>query len=390
MWVLIVIAIIIIFFLIYNHQSNSKTPELFKYPIRKSDLKLFWNGKDLFNQLFEDIRKAEEFVCISFFIVRDDRFGDEFLTLLKEKADSGVPVYLLLDRIGSRSLKGRKDELRQAGIHLTFSNRINLMKPIASMNKRNHRKLTVIDGEIAYIGGFNVADEYVNESPKFSLWRDYHLRLTGEVVEDAQNLFTLDWEFSSKYPIKLTQKEHPPGTVKCQLVPTAQGSLEENMINLISQAKQSICIGSPYFIPSNKVFNLLLDKANQGVQITILYPHQSDHPLVKEASIPYLKKMQDVGANVQLFTNGFYHAKVIIIDDHIADVGTANFDRRSIFLSDELNVLIHNPVFIRTIYSIYSVDLKDSIPLYDQWMNTPNRLVMFFKKQVAYAFRGLL
>ncbi|MDQ0352600.1 cardiolipin synthase [Alkalibacillus filiformis] len=389
MWVLIAIAVIIIIFLITNRKEQEE--DLPNYPIRHADITFFWNGRDLFNQYFEDIRNAKQFICINFFIVKKDQFGQEFIQLMKEKADEGVAVYLIVDRIGSRALsKEIRKNLKVSGVHFSFSNKISFKNFFHSVNHRNHRKITVIDGTAAYVGGFNVGNQYVNGSSKFSLWRDYHLRLTGGIVKDVLDLFKRDWVRNNGVLLPVSTQSNIKGASKTQLRPTSHGSLEGSFYDLINRAQSQIKIGSPYFIPNEALITLLEEKAKQGVQIDVLYPHESDHPFVKEASIPYLKRMEQAGANVHLFNNGFYHAKLLLIDDYVIDIGTANFDRRSIYLNDEVNVLIYDEEVIKRINSYYEQDVKDSVGLYKEWLEQPNRFVMAINKAIAYIFRPLL
>ncbi|PKR77706.1 cardiolipin synthase [Halalkalibacillus sediminis] len=385
MWVFVIIILIIIFVLLKDrtiHQSIISS-----YPTRKADIQFFNNGKFLFKQLFRDIRDAEQFICVQFFIIKKDRFSRDFLTLLIEKADAGVPVYLMVDRLGSFTIDRKLiQELKSVGGTIIKCNRFDWRHPFRSINQRNHRKITVVDGEIAYIGGYNVADEYINESPKFSLWRDYHLRVTGEVVQDIYDLFSRDFKLNNGHSLHHGASTEPGGSIETQLIPSAHGTLESTFLSLIDEAKQTILIGSPYFIPSEAIMELLEKKAQDGVSITVLYPHESDHLLVKEASSTYLRRMHHAGAKIHLFTHGFYHAKIIFIDDKICDIGTANFDKRSLFINEEVNLLIFDKGLIEEIRSFYEKDLMDSVPLDEKWLNEGN----FLAKSAAKMFNSFL
>lgn len=361
------------------------------YPQRLADFSFFSNGKKLYEQYFKDLRRATDYICVSFYIVKDDEHSRKFLRLLQEKSEQGLDVYLLVDRIGSSAINRKLiQELKLSGVHFAFSNKFQLSRPFYSLNRRNHRKITIIDGEIAYVGGFNVGDEYINNSQKFAGWRDYHIRAYGEVAIDFANLFSNDWEENCGFRPKFSNKIIEHGKSPCRLVPSNDGTLEKFLLKLLSRAEHSIEIGTPYFIPSQPIMDLLLNKLKDGVEITILYPHEADHPFVKEASIPYIKKLRNEGAKVLLFTKGFYHAKILFVDDKLVDIGTANFDRRSLYINDEVNLIIYDKQVIEEIHCCFKQDLAEAMPLDDDWINYPNKFIAKIKILFAKILKPLL
>ncbi|MDQ0160565.1 phospholipase D-like domain-containing protein [Alkalibacillus salilacus] len=389
MWVLIAIAIIILVTLWLQTSHSSKSEPT--YPVRHSDMTFFVNGHRLFQHYIEDIRNAKSWICVQFFIIKNDLFGHHILTVLQEKASSGVPVYLLIDQMGSRTIaKDKIETLKQAGVQVVYSNRVSIKHPIQSINERNHRKITVIDGHIGYLGGFNVGNQYINQGDQFSRWRDYHMRLTGEIIEDLSDQFIFDWRHNTSESITLPKTELDRGNTQMQLIASSGGTLESTFLDLINSAQETIQIGSPYFIPSKQLKALLIEKLKAGVHIDILYPHDSDHPFVKEASAPYLREMAKYGASVYLFYRGFYHAKSLIIDGKVADVGTANFDLRSLYLNEEVNMLIKDETAVKTVQGYFNRDLRAAMPLYDAWFKTPNALVFHIKKCLARVLRFYL
>lgn len=333
------------------------------YPFRKSNLRIFSHGNDLFQDYFEELKRAKNHIHILFYICNDDGLGREFLSILKNKAKEGVEVRLLLDWIGSREIK--KDiiqSIKALGIQFSFANTPSFPFLFYSLQTRNHRKITVIDGKIAYMGGFNVGDEYIDLDPKLSPWRDYHLKITGEGVQDLQTQFLIDWQRGTKENLLYEKKYFPSlpkGEYMQKFFPTEGVELEDCFIELINQAKEYISIGSPYFIPSKRLFKALLQALKRGVKITILVPYTADHFLVQEASYPFLKKFITFGGTVYQYKNGFYHAKILIIDNHFCDLGTANFDNRSLFLNQEINCYIYDQDFIKKVIDIYKKDLQD-------------------------------
>jgi cardiolipin synthase len=362
-------------------------------PILHGNFDIFPHGKELFADYFNELKNARSHIHILFYIVRDDEFSQQFFDILKAKAKEGVEVRLLVDRIGSyRVKKPAIKELRNAGVQFAFSNRIRLPFLFYSSQVRNHRKISIIDGKLGYLGGFNIGKEYIGQDPKLSPWRDYHLKITGESVPYLQREFFIDWnEYASDHVIVNSRyaPEQPKGTVPHQFVPTEAGFLEEKYFNLIQNAKKSITIGTPYFIPSKKLIHELIRAAKLGIKITIVVPYITDHMLVQEASYRYLRLMLQAGAQVFQYKNGFYHAKSIIIDDDLCDIGSANFDKRSLFLNKEINCYFYDPAFVNRFMDIIHKDILDSKPLKLGDLNKPN-LLKSIKEGIAGAISFFL
>ncbi|WP_277673909.1 phospholipase D-like domain-containing protein [Piscibacillus halophilus] len=389
MWVLVVIIIVILLFLIKQRLETDTSEHA--YPHRLANIDFFNDGEELYEQYFKDIQAAKHYVCVSFFIVKSDHFSESFFKLLADASTRGVNVYLLVDLLGSMAIKkGDREELKKAGVNIHYSNRLKFLSPIRSFHRRNHRKIAIMDGQTAYIGGYNIGDEYINESSRFSFWRDYHLRLTGEIVSDVLDVFYHDWKLNTNEELDLPLNQSEPGQYECQLIPTSNGTLHHTFYNLIEQAEKRIAIGSPYFIPSQKLIDLLEEKIAQGVKVQIIYPHDSDHILVKEASSPFLSKMHRAGAEVKLFKKGFYHAKAIFIDDQVCDIGTANFDRRSLYYNNEVNLIIYNQQLVQKLYQHYAEDFNYASPFYEDWYDYPNSQFTWLKKFLARIFYPLL
>lgn len=349
-------------FMLGRRQHLSKAKKC-AFPDRESDMQIFAEGPQLFDDFFSEIKKARQHIHILFYIVKDDKISHEFISLLKEKAREGIEVRLLVDWVGSNLKRKTIKSLEASGAEFAFTHKPKLPFLFYSSQVRNHRKITVIDGHVGYLGGFNIGDEYNDKNPKLSPWRDYHLKLTGEGVVDLQEEFLHDWHRAKKVDLLQNKAYFPQlqkGMIRQQFVPTEGDSLEDLIATLIREAKQSIIIGTPYFIPSKKVFDHLQEAIRRGVSITVLVPFKSDHILVKEASYRYLRTLLKDGADVYQYLKGFYHAKVMMIDDNICDVGTANFDKRSMFLNFELNCLIYDPSFIKKVKHVLTEDLLNS------------------------------
>lgn len=346
-------------------------------PMLHGNFDIFPHGKKLFADYFSEIKKAKKHIHVLFYIVKDDAFSHEFLNLLKEKAQEGIEVRLLLDRVGSKSVsKQMVSALRDAGVRFAFSNQIKLPFLFYSSQVRNHRKISIIDGEIGYLGGFNIGKEYIDEDPKLSPWRDYHLKITGEGVTFLQSEFLFDWKEYGQEDLFADARyfpDVPKGDIRHQLVPTEACHLEGKFIELIKKATDSITIGTPYFIPSKKIFHELIEAVRNGINITVVVPYTADHALVQEASFRYLRRLlREGGVKVFQYKDGFYHAKTIVIDDIICDIGTANFDKRSLFLNKEINCYIYDRVFINRFKEILKKDIHDSRPLTLADLNKPD------------------
>jgi cardiolipin synthase A/B len=362
-------------------------------PIIYGNFDIFPHGKELFADYFDVLKKAKKHIHILFYIVKDDAISQEFFDILKTKAREGVEVRLLIDRIGShRVKKAAVQALRAAGVHFAYSNRIRFPFLFYSLQVRNHRKVSIIDGETGYLGGFNIGKEYIDQDPKLSPWRDYHLKITGESVTYLQREFLIDWmEYGSESLLEDTAyfPKQAKGTIPHQFVPTEANLLEAKYIGLVQSAKQSIMIGTPYFIPSKKLFHELLSAQKRGIQLTIVVPYTTDHTLVQEGSFRYLRPLLKGGAAVYQYKNGFYHAKSIVIDDKVCDIGTANFDKRSLFLNKEINCYFYDPKFIERLKDVLQKDILDSRPLTLADLNKPN-LFRSFKEIIARAISFFL
>lgn len=348
----------------FGRKRHLATLQKRHYPKRYSDISLFKQGNDLFDDFFSEIRRAKKHIHILFFIVKNDNISKQFFKLLIEKASEGVEVRLLVDRIGGHKISKKTiAELKKEGIEFSFCNKIVAPFYFYSSQVRNHRKISVIDGKIGYMGGFNIGEEYIGMNPKLSPWRDYHLKINGEGVQDLQKEFLHDWKEATKMDLLQKEDYFPPlekGPVLHQIVPTDGLFLDKVFADHIKNAKESIVIGTPYFIPSSKLNHLLIEALQKGIKVTLLIPDKPDHALVKEASFRYLRQLLKEGAKVYQFVNGFYHAKVFMIDQESCDVGTANFDMRSIFLNYELNCFIYSQDFFNQVQQVVQEDINDA------------------------------
>lgn len=343
--------------------------------MRKSNLEFYIDGHSFYNELFRAIKQSKQSVHILFYIVKNDDISHEFLTLLGEKAKQGVEVRLLLDYIGGKEFTDKEISLlKRKGVHFAYANKPKWPFYFYTLQARNHRKITVIDGEIGFLGGFNIGKEYLGHDPKLGFWRDYHLRLTNEGVTDLQRQFSKDWFKATSEDLTSNQTYFPkllPGKLEQRFLSTNGSFLKKYFISLIQSAKKEILICTPYFIPGKKIQQELIKAAKRGVNVKVLVPMKADHPLVREASFPYYGPLILAGCEIYRFYHGFYHSKVFVIDDNTCDIGTANFDKRSFYINDEMNCLIYDVGFIQKV--------KESV--YEDFTRSEKLTYEFLKKR---------
>ena len=210
-----------------------------QYPIRQSNITLYTDGKQLNNQLFSDIRKAKHYVHINFFSIADDKVSHQFLDLLRQKSQEGIEVYYAVDRLGGILLKKKERELLvEAGVHFTYYNKPAFPYIFASLDRRNHRRISIIDGRIGYIGGFNIGKKYLGEKEKLGHWRDYHLQIRGEGVQDLENQFVLDWKKNTEQQIPIHRASNEKGATSHRFTAYYSGEkLGHDYAMLLKKAK---------------------------------------------------------------------------------------------------------------------------------------------------------
>jgi len=319
-----------------------------------NEVELLLDGREKFDRLFQDIAEARDHIHIQYYIIQKDDLGGRLIRALAEKARAGVTVRLLYDELGSRRLNRRSlQEFRDAGgiAVAFFPSKFRLIN--FRLNYRNHRKLVVIDGKIGYVGGFNVGDEYLGLDPKFGYWRDTHLRMRGEAVHAMQARFILDWNQASHDKVHYRTELFPESEAKAesgsagvQIVASGPESkleyIKNGYVKMISSAKHSILIQTPYFVPDAGFLDALRIATLSGVQVSIMIPDKPDHPFIYWATMSYIGVMLKAGVSVYLYRNGFIHAKTIVVDEEIASVGTANMDVRSFKLNFEVNAFLYD------------------------------------------------
>ncbi|MBP3950181.1 cardiolipin synthase [Bacillus suaedae] len=328
------------------------------------------NGEETFSAIKEAIQKAESYIHLEYFTFESDEIGQEMIDLLCEKAGHSVEVRLIYDSFGSSSLSKKAiKQMKDAGIAVASFEPVQAGFLTQKLNFRNHRKIIVVDGDVGFVGGLNIGDEYLGRDPNIGFWRDTHLVLKGEVVKTLQKTFLLDWSYTadeklvdSRY-FESKKLEDSPGGV--QILASGPDSPVEGIMGdlyyeLIASAKKSVFIATPYFIPNKALRTALSMAGKKGIDVKIITPEINDSFLTKHATRSYFTEMLDYDIEIYLYQKGFLHEKMIMIDEEYGSIGTANFDLRSLHLNFEINAFLFETESVKDLVKHYREDLLDS------------------------------
>src|SRR5690625_625515 len=360
----------------YKHGMLKQYKKLYYLHLKNSDaiysqnnkVDIFMDGAEKFSALIRDLEQAKDHVHLLYYIVRHDHLGTNIANVLIKKAQEGVKVRFLYDDIGSRCLtKNYIRRLERANIQVGsfFPPKIPIIN--FKINYRNRRKLAIIDGEIGYIGGFNIGDEYLGKSEKFGYWRDTHLRVRGDAVKTMQTRFILDWNQASRNHIEYDERYFvggDNGDVGMQIVSSGPDQEWEQIkygyIKMILAAKEYVYIQTPYFIPDDSLMDALRIAALSGVKIKRMIPNKPDHVFVYWATLSHVGELLNEGAEIYLYQNGFMHAKTIVVDGAISSVGTATSDVRSFRLNFEVNAFLYDVDIAQQLVAAFQQDIEKS------------------------------
>ena len=330
------------------------------YPVTtNNDVSYYPLGEIAFKEMIKELKKANKFIFFEYFIVAPGKMWNSILEILKEKAKQGVEVRVMYDDLGCfSSLKSSyPKELEKYGIKCVVFNKLTPVSGII-MNNRDHRKILVIDGKVAFSGGINIADEYINEKVKYGHWKDNGIKVSGDAVWNYTVMFLTIWnafkktdsnyeKYKYKYP---KSKEH-----KGYVIPYGETPLDEEVtgqniyLNIINQANDYVYICTPYLIIDTDMINALTLAAKRGVDVRIIIPGIPDKKIVYSLSESYIEPLVKYGVKVYRYTPGFVHSKMFLADDNIATVGTINLDYRSLYLHFECGLYLENVKCIKEI-----------------------------------------
>ena len=315
---------------------------------KNSKTTYFPSGAGFYDDLLENLEKAEKFIFIEYYIIANGVLFDRFFDILEKKANSGVDVRIIYDDMGSHGTLKRKNKrkLINAGIKIHAFNRL-VPFFIISLNLRDHRKIVVIDGKICYTGGTNLADEYINEKRVYGYWKDAGIKIEGQATDNLTIAFLTQWEFLTgeqidyKKYLELAPELETNNEIVVPYVsgPNYKFSIAQNMyMSEISSAKEKLYIMTPYFIPDETLNNMLIEKAREGVDVRIILPDIADKKFVYVVSRNNAERLMEHGIKIYTMTHSFVHSKIVYTEKS-AIVGSINVDLRSFFQQFESAVL---------------------------------------------------
>lgn len=351
-------------------------------------VKVFIDGKKLFQQMIADFDQAEDHIYVEFYTFYSDNLGKRVLAALERAAKRGVKVKVLYDLSGSRGTTykffAHLEEL--GGEAQPFNSKANKRITTPRLNYHLHRKIVAIDGKLGYIGGFNIGDQYLGEDPKFGYWRDTHLRVAGQAVIALTARFGMDWNTTCRKTkkervnldklladLEIERPSGPGQDVAMQIV--SSGPDNDNFAirrayeSIISSARQYVYIQTPYLIPGEPILESLIIAARSGIDVRVMIPCMPDHPFVYRATEYYAKYLVNNKVKVYKYNNGFIHAKTMVSGNNLASVGSANQDYRSYRLNFEANAFTYNEELTAQLKQIFENDIKDSTLLTPEYFD---------------------
>ncbi|PID54798.1 MAG: cardiolipin synthase [Gammaproteobacteria bacterium] len=331
-------------------------------------VELLINGEATYDSMAQGLEAAQSYILFQFYIIRDDAASRRLGDILVRKSLAGVKVFVLYDEIGTRQFHRSElhRKLLQAGVNIAAFNTTQGPKNRLQINFRNHRKTVVVDGRKAWTGGLNLGEEYLGKHHRLSPWRDTHTCVSGPAVLALQLAFATDWRWAMRSPMGLNWNLQPHwcGDHKVLVIASDPSGLYDEaglmFHQAIVEARQRIWITSPYFVPDQATVSALQLAALRGVDVRVMIPDNPDGVLVDLAAWSYTRKLNHTGVKIYRYEPGFLHQKVLLMDDHLAGVGTANFDNRSFRLNFEITLLVDNREFAADIAKMLERDFANS------------------------------
>lgn len=357
-------------------------------------IKPFTDGASLYESIFADIESAKETIFAEYYIIENDKISDRFIDTLIKKANEGVKVKIVVDAVGSWKVKNKtKQRLADAGIEYHEFLPVSLPFFGRKINYRNHRKILLIDNEIGYIGGMNVADRYIEGKKSIGKWRDTHIKVIGDGIQGLAKVFRRDYHFVSRQLTSISTKKSSKvdGLTPCDMQTVFSGpdmeyrAIMQTYLRIIMQSTKYVYIESPYFMPNEAVRSALVTAAKSGVEIKIIIPLFSDDRIVLMSTYSYVKDLASAGIHFYFYKAGFIHSKLIISDDQIVSVGSANMDFRSLEHNFETNVILYGDETAAIFRNIFERDMADSESFdMKRWKSRP--FSMRIKESIARLF----
>ncbi len=337
-------------------------------------VEILQNGRATFGSLLEALKRAKRSIHLEYYIFEDDRLGRKVAKILMRKAAEGVEVRLIYDGVGTLWTEGSIfRRLRHAGVQVECFMPVVFPWLSSRLNYRNHRKIAIIDGRVAYTGGINVAVRYLvgiklGRRREVHPWRDVHLRIEGEAVNLLQAVFITDWYFvrrkellrAEDYFVESDVEEVCPVQIGVSGPDSDWSAIMQAFFSAITKARKRIYISTPYFTPDAALLTAMKVAALSGVDVRLLIPARSDSRIVYWATRSYVEELLDAGIKVYMYTAGFNHSKLVIIDGEFCSVGSANMDVRSFEDNFEVSALIYDRRVAGELESSFLSDLEHS------------------------------
>ncbi len=360
-------------------------------------VKILNDGEETFTEIYKSLRKAKEHIHLEYYIIEDGELASELHEILLERAIAGVEIRIIYDGVGSWKLsQDYIDSLRKVGVKIHAFLPVRFPVLTSRINYRNHRKIIIIDGKTAFVGGLNFADRYKNGIPSIGIWRDTHLKIDGEAASSLQIVFLIDWYFV-RQEVLLDEKYRPNFKVKerCLLQIVSSGadsdwaSILQAYFSAIASAKQNVYISSPYFMPNGSILMALKTAAMSGIDVRVLIPKKSDSAMTFYGTLSYIGELLEAGVKIYFYKKGFNHSKIMMVDGVISTVGTANMDIRSFEQNFEVNALVYDETVTMELRERFLEDLEqsDKIDL-ETWQKRPKGQKI--KESLARIFTPLL
>lgn len=346
-----------------------------------NQIELLVNGDKIYSKLIDTISKAEKHIHLDFFRIQPGEIWEKILNILLNKAKEGVAVRIIYDDVGSWKIKrSYAKKLRRNKIDIKPFMPIFLPRFANKVNYRNHRKIVVVDGKTAIIGGFNIADYYVYGTKKLGDWHDIAIRITGDAVHSVQKVFLIDWSFVNQNVFKITPDIFPEseecGNTNVQIVKSGPDSdwstIMQSYFSAIASSKKYVYLSTPYFLPNESILTALKTASLSGRKVKLLLPHKGDQRIVNLATQSYINELLEAGIETYLFHQGFNHGKYIIVDGRMCSIGTANIDIRSFDHDFEINAFIYDEKLATKLKDIFINYTKQSYFLTkESWNRRP-------------------
>ena len=343
----------------------------FALPFKNNETDVYVSGYEFFPALLAEISKATHHIHIVSYIIDDDPLGRLLRDALIDKARKGIEVRLLFDDVGSWKTPNRFfEQMREEGIEVHPFMPVRFPAFTGKVNYRNHRKIIVIDGKVGFIGGMNLAQRYV-KGHKGTMWRDTHVKISGAAVYGLQRAFLIDW-FHADRTLITDRKYYPDTTITpnnnlIQIVTSSPTNvweeLEQGYIKILLSAKRYVYMETPYFLPTEPIFFAMRTASLSGVDVRLMVSLKTDSKLVQMASRSYLTQTIQAGVKVICYEEGFNHTKLLVADDNVATIGSANIDFRSFENNFEANAFFYDKSMAQRIKDIFLTDETKCVPL---------------------------